>query len=106
MKLHREEGDEAKEEAARVSRTHLFQGLLLWRSLSVLGDNDEVASVPVNNQLLPLEGKAWATLIWLVKVHTLISCHNELQILGGVTERRAAQPTAMSVQLQVRVIFH
>lgn len=68
-------------------KTHLFQGALLWGSLSVLGDNDEVPPIPVNNQLLSLEGKAGATFIGLVKVHTFISCHNELEILGGVTER-------------------
>lgn len=65
----------------------LFQEAILWGSLSVLGDNDEVPPIPVDNQLLSLEGKAGATFIWLIKVHTFVSCHNELEILGGVAER-------------------
>lgn len=70
-----------------MKRTHLFSGALLWRCLSVLGDNDEVPPIPVNNQLLSLEGKAGATFVWLIKVHAFVPCHNELEILGGVAER-------------------
>ena len=78
---------EGKQEAARAKRTRPFRGALLWRSLSVLGDNDEVAPIPVNNQLLSLEGKAGATFVRLIKVHAFVSCHDELEILGGVAER-------------------
>lgn len=72
----------------------------------VLGDNDEVPPIPVDNQLLSLEGKAGATFVWLIKVHAFVPCHDELEILGGVAERRTAQSTAVSVQLQVRIVFH
>lgn len=89
-----------------IIKSHVFQGPLLWRSLPVLGDNDEVPPIPVNNQLLSLEGKAGAPFIWLIEVHTFISCYDELQILWGVTERRTAQSTTVSVQLQMRIVFH
>lgn len=84
----------------------LFQGNILRRSFSVLGDNDEVSPIPVNNQLLSLESKAGASFIWLIKVYTFISCYNELEVLGGVAQRRTVQSTAMIVQLQMRVVFH
>lgn len=60
----------------------------------------------MNNQLLSLEGKAGAAFIWLIKVHAFVSCHDELEILGGVAERRTAQSTAVRVQLQVRIVLH
>lgn len=107
-KFQREgEKKEGKPETATTEKKNqLFQQDILWRSLSVLGDNDEVPPIPVNNQLLSLESKAGASFIWLIKVHTFISCYDELEVLGGVAQRRTVQSTAMSVQLQMRIVFH
>jgi hypothetical protein len=59
---------------------------LLGRNLPVTGDNDKVASKPVGNELMALEGKAGSTFIRLVKVDTLIPSHNELQVLRRITQ--------------------
>lgn len=64
----------------------LFPGVLLGRNLPVTGDNDKVASKPVGDELMALEGKAGPTFIWLVKVDTLISSNNELQVLRRVAQ--------------------
>lgn len=89
-----------------IKWTHLLLGVLLWRALLVFGNNDEVSPIPMNDQLLSLKGKAGPTLIWLVQIHTFVSCNDELEVLGGVTECGAAQTATMCVQLQMRIILH
>lgn len=60
----------------------------------------------MDNQLLTLKGKARPTLIWLVQIYTFISCHYKLEVLGGITERGAAQSTATHVQFQQWTVLH
>lgn len=79
---------------------------LLGRCFPVLGHNDQIASIPMDNQLLTLKGKARPTLIWLVQIYAFISCHYKLEVLGGIAESGAAQSTATHVQFQQWTVLH
>lgn len=61
--------------------------------------------MPVSQQLVSFEGEAGPSFIRLVQVHTFITSHNELGILGGICQGGAAQRTAVSVQLYFRILF-
>lgn len=55
--------------------------------------------MPVGQQLVAFEGKAGPSFVGLVQVHAFVAGHDELGVLGGIGEGRAAQRTAMCVQL-------
>lgn len=61
-------------------------GSLLGGNLPVTRDNDKVAPKPMGNELMALKGEAGPTLVRLVQVDTLVSSHDELQVLRGVAE--------------------
>lgn len=55
---------------------------------------------------MPVECETGPPFVGLVKVHTLVPRDDELGVLVGVCEHGATQRTAVSVQLQFRVLFH
>lgn len=61
--------------------------------------------MPVGQQLVSIEGKAGPSFIGLVQVHTFITSHNELGVLGGICQGGAAQSTAVCVQLHFRILL-
>lgn len=61
--------------------------------------------MPVGQQLVSIEGKAGSPSIRLIQVHTLITGHDELGVLGGVCQGRAQQCTAMRVQLELGILL-
>lgn len=59
----------------------------------------------MGQQLVSVKGKAGSSSVRLIQVHTLVTCHNELGVLGGVCQRRAQQRTAMCVQLELGILL-
>lgn len=59
----------------------------------------------MSQQLVSIKSEAGPTFIRLVQVHTLISSHYELGVLGRVRQTGAAQGTSMRVQFHFRILF-
>lgn len=59
----------------------------------------------MGQQFMPIKSKAGPSLIRLVQVHTFISSHDELGILGGICQTGAAQGTPMCIQFYFGVFF-
>lgn len=59
----------------------------------------------MGQQFMSIESKAGPSFIGLVQVHTFISSHNELGILGGICQTGAAQGTSMCIQLYFWIFF-
>lgn len=51
----------------------------------------------MGQQLVSIKSEAGPSFIRLVQVHTLISSHNELGVLGGIRQTGAAQGTSMRI---------
>lgn len=59
----------------------------------------------MGQQFMSIKSKARPSLIRLIQVHTFISSHNELGILGGISQTGAAQGTSMCIQFYFRIFF-
>lgn len=59
----------------------------------------------MRQQFMSIKSKAGPSLIRLVQVHTFISSHDELGILGGICQTGAAQGTPMCVQFYFGIFF-
>lgn len=59
----------------------------------------------MGQKLVSIEGKAGPSFIRLIQVHTFITSHNELGILGRICQGGAAQGTSMCIQLDFRILL-
>lgn len=59
----------------------------------------------MGQQLVSIKGEAGSPSVRLIQVDTIITCHNELGVLGGVGQGGAQQGTAMCVQLQPGILL-
>lgn len=51
----------------------------------------------MGQQLVSIESEAGPSFIRLVQVHTFVSSHNELGVLGRIRQTGAAQGTSMRI---------
>lgn len=61
--------------------------------------------MPAGQQFVAIEGKAGSSPIGLVQVHALITCHDELGVLGGVCQGGAEQGAPMRIELYLGVLL-
>lgn len=59
----------------------------------------------MGQQLVSIKSKAGPSFIRLIQVHTFITSHNELGILGRICQGGAAQGTSMCIQLYFRILL-